>query len=282
MKKTFMCIFLIIILSLSLSLTAFSQTENNEVISNNINLSLSFEAGFLGALHHTIQFGDDGTRFNYIEEGSQDIIFLFERYTANLNLFRKHSIVFLYQPLILQTQAVANQDIQVEDVIFSTGTGLNLTYSFSFWRVSYLYHIIENNSLTWSVGASLQIRSASIIFESSEGDNIVVNQNIGPVPILKTFLEYRMVNNLFFGLEIDGFYASAPIANGSDISFVGYIIDASIRAGYNINNDISTFFNIRILGGGADGYEGGEVIPENYTYNKLFVMTFTLGFYYRL
>jgi hypothetical protein len=282
MKKTILFIFLILILSFSLSMTAYSQTTNNNDNSDKFNLTLSFEAGFLGALHHTIQFGDSGTRFNYIEEGSQNIIFLFERYTANLNLFRKHSIVFLYQPLTLQTQAVANRDIQIEDVIFSTGTGLNLTYEFSFWRASYLYHIIENNHLTWAAGVSLQIRSASIIFESTEGDNIVVNQNIGPVPILKTLLEYRLINKLFLGLEIDGFYASAPIANGSDISFVGYIIDASIRAGYDINNDISTFFNIRLLGGGADGYEGGEVISENYTYNMLFVMTFTLGFYYRL
>jgi hypothetical protein len=281
MKKAILCIFIALIISLSLSVTAYSQIVNDDE-SDKLNLTLAFEAGFLGALHHTIQFGDNGTRFNYIEEGSQDIIFLFERYTADINLFDRHSIVLLYQPLTLKTQAVASRDIQIEDVVFPTGTGLNLTYEFSFWRISYLYHIIENKQWTWSVGASLQIRSASIIFESTEGDNTVVNQNIGPVPILKTFLEYRMINRLFFGVEIDGFYASAPIANGSDISFVGYIVDASIRAGYDINNDISAFFNIRLLGGGADGYEGGEVISENYTYNMLFVTTLTLGFIYRL
>ena len=89
------------------------------------------------------------------------------------------------------------------------------------------------------------------MFESTDGTGITVNQNLGTVPILKLKAEYRLPCGFFFGGEVDGFYASSAFFNGADFEFKGWIYDAALRFGKEMNPVTDLFLSVRLLGGGA-------------------------------
>ena len=79
-----------------------------------------------------------------------------------------------------------------------------------------------------AIGLSLQMRNASIRFASYDGDLFRINQGVGPVPIFKFRTRLPFNNGLWFGSEIDGFYASGDVNGdcrimGSDVTrFINY------------------------------------------------------------
>jgi hypothetical protein len=236
---------------------------------------LGYEKGFLGFINHTIQFGVDGTKFNYIDEGAQDVLFPFSRMTADLKMNERHNLTFLIQPFEIFTSSLAERDIVVEDVTFPEGTPMDLKYGFTFYRLSYLYDFQKESNKEFSIGLSFQIRNASIIFSSADGELISVNNNIGPVPILKLRWQKPLGESTWIGSEIDGFYASGRYITGSANDFEGAIIDASLRFGFELTDYLNTFLNLRYLGGGASGTEEDE---SKYTDNWLKTFSVSLGF----
>jgi len=283
MKKTI----LFTTLMLLISLLSFSTLINEE--GNVYNLNLEYENGWVKVLSHTLQFGGNGTNFDFVEQGGQDILFPFERFTADLELFDKHHVVFLYQPLTVETKVQQRDDLVFNDTTFASTTNadsvLNVKYGFPFWRVSYLYDFLENEDYYLSAGLSLQLRNASIIFENYDGSKVTVNQNLGPVPIIKIKAAYFFDNGIYLETDADGFYASSAFINGADFNFEGSVFDISGRVGFELKDSLNTFINIRYLGGTANGTsqyestrwsESGQ--SENYTSNILNTATFTLGF----
>lgn len=244
------------------------------------------ELGVTKVLYHTLQFGKDGYAFDYVENGGQEILFLFQRYSIDTQLAERHIITLLYQPLTLETKTRIPEDLdggmQIDDVVFPPGSGLDLKYGFDFWRLSYLYTFIKRDRFMLGAGLSLQLRNASIIFESTDGGNVTVNQNLGPVPIIKVKTEYRAPTGYFVGLEADGFYASSKIFNGADFPFAGWIYDAALQAGMEVNPASETFLSIRILGGGAEGTSDYDTVfwtkgNEPYTNNNLVTLILSGG-----
>ncbi|MFO7676497.1 MAG: hypothetical protein R6X12_09305 [bacterium] len=244
------------------------------------------EIGFFGVLDHTIRFGVNGTEFDYVREGRQNILFPFERLTAELHLKPRHTIVFLYQPLDIRTAATLENPLIVDTDTFPPGTPMNLRYGFDFYRLSWLYDLWPAPDRELAFGLSGQIRDASIAFASQDGHRQRVYQDLGPVPVLKARLKAPLGRRLWLGAEVDGFYAQGKFITGStnvESSFKGAILDASLRSGYRLNDALEGFLNLRYLGGGA---EGQQVNPENpladgYTSNWLGAFSLALGFYIR-
>lgn len=238
------------------------------------------EIGFIDVVSHTIQFGENGTEFDYVAEGGQDIFFRFNRLTAEVLLGRRHRIILLFQPLDIQTEALLRRDVVIDDLIFPADTPMKLRYGFDFWRLSYLYDFWKQKDRELSIGLSLQIRNASISFRSYDGTLFRINQGVGPVPIFKFRTRIPFKNGLWFGSEIDGFYASGKYITGSENDFVGSILDASIRFGFELSKSFDTFLNIRYIGGGARGSEEDDPGPgDGYTNNWLHTVAVTLGIY---
>ena len=238
------------------------------------------EIGFIDVVSHTIQFGENGTEFDYVAEGGQDIFFRFNRLTAEVLLGRRHRIILLFQPLDIQTEALLRRDVVIDDLIFPADTPMKLRYGFDFWRLSYLYDFWKQKDRELSIGLSLQIRNASISFRSYDGTLFRINQGVGPVPIFKFRTRIPFKNGLWFGSEIDGFYASGKYITGSENDFVGSILDASIRFGFELSKSFDTFLNIRYIGGGARGSEEDDPGPgDGYTNNWLHTVAVTLGTY---
>jgi len=239
---------------------------------------LTYELGLIGVLQNTIQFSQSGTKIDYINDGGEDILLPFDRYTAEVQMKDRHNVILLYQPLEVITRAFLNRDLIVDNLTFPAGTAMEFKYGFSFWRVSYLYDFNPDSEKEIAIGASFQIRNASIQFASLDGQLFRTNQNIGPVPILKFRTRLPVGNTMWWGSEVDGFYADGKYITGSKADFVGAIYDASLRVGFRLNY-FDPYLNLRFVGGGARGTQDTPARPgDGFTDNWLHTFSLTLGF----
>jgi len=279
MKRTF---YLALILTMATGMSLFAQAGLNDP-DNPFALELNYESGAVKVLKNTIQIGTDGTNFDFVTQGGEEILFPIQRFTGNLVLGERHNIVLLYQPLAIETKVDTKSDITIDTNTFPSGDNLVIKYGFPFWRLSYVYDFISTDNLTLGAGLSLQLRNASIVFESLSTGDITTSQNLGPVPIIKTWGSYRFDNGFFAGFEVDGFYATSALFNGADFEFEGSILDASVRVGLELRDEADAYLNVRFLGGSAAGTS--EYIDRywtesvsSYTTNYLSSLSLSLGF----
>jgi hypothetical protein len=239
---------------------------------------LTLEAGFLAPLSHTIQYGKNGSKFDFIDEGGQDTLFFFARPSAELHLARRHAVIFLYQPLDLRGEVVLRRDVLIDERLFPRDASLNVRYGFDFYRLSYLYDLSRRPSREIALGGSMQIRNATIVFSTVDGSQRRSYRNIGPVPTLKGRTQFRRPSGFFFGGEVDFMYAPVKYLNGGKSDVVGAIVDASLRAGYRVRPGADLFLNVRYLGGGASGTSpNAETLGDGWVSNWLHFMTVSLG-----
>ncbi len=236
-----------------------------------VRVGLTAEIGTVKALSHRIQFSQNGTMFDYVRDGGQDILFPFTRFTADLDLGERHSVVLLYQPLTLQSQVQLQDELTVDNGSFAAGSAVDLKYGFDFYRASWLYDLQADPSRELALGLSLQLRNADIQFTSADGELRRVNRDLGPVPILKLRTRQPLAGDAWWGAELDGFYAPIKYVNGSDTDVVGAIADASLRVGVPLEFGGEGYLNLRYVGGGAEGtsqrYRGpGDGYVENWVH----------------
>ncbi|WP_027420430.1 hypothetical protein [Crocinitomix catalasitica] len=255
-----------------------------ENINPKIKLRAVAEIGFLGVLDHKVQFSNSGTYFDYKRDGGQDVLFPIIRPSLELDINPRNTFILLYQPLAIETKVVLTDDLIVDDLLFPAGSGVKMLYNFPFYRFSYLRELLPNNpKLKFAIGPTVQFRNATISFESLDGDKFRTNRDLGIVPALKIRARHNITNRFYTELEADGIYAPVSYLNGSDTEIVGAILDASLRAGYQLTTPISAFFNVRYLGGGAVGTSNDNVGPgDGYVRNWLHFGTVSAGFVYSL
>lgn len=242
------------------------------------------ELGFVGVASHKIQFGKNGTYFDYRDHGGQENLYRVIRFSLEYELNPKHTFILLYQPLQLETEALLSSDLTVDNLTFPTGTPVSFLYSFPFYRISWLRELRKpEDKLKLAFGVSFQIRNAVIDFRSLDGKLYRTEKDVGPVPILKLRTIYDINESFWIGLEADGFYAPVSYLNGSDEEIVGAIVDASLRTGINLKIPGHIFLNTRYLGGGAVGTNTDDPGPgDGYVKNWLHFYTVTIGFSYNL
>jgi hypothetical protein len=240
----------------------------------------SLELGFIDVIAHTIQFGTTGSEFNYVGEGGQNILFPFKRISGEIHFGPRHALIALIQPLTVETEALLTRDVVIDDLVFPENTPMRFTYGFDFYRLSYQYDLIRARDKEFAIGLSLQLRNASIRFQSLDGTLFRVNQDVGPVPIFRVRTRFPLNEQVWWGTEIDGFYASGRYITGSNDDFEGAILDGSCRLGFTMSKTIDAFINLRYLGGGARGTNEDDAGPgDGYTNNWLHTVSVTLGVY---
>jgi len=239
------------------------------------------EFGFLSVLSHKIQFSKSGTYFDYVENGGQDVLFPATRFSAEMDIGNSNTFILLYQPLQLETQDLLKHDVTVDNCTFPALTGLKCLYGFSFYRASYLRELMASNKrFKLALGLTLQIRNATISFESTDGANYRTNRNVGLVPALKLRGQMNITERYFIGTEADGIYAPVSYLNGSENEVVGAILDANLRAGAKVKPG-TLFVNARYLGGGATGTSTKDTWPgDGYVKNWLHFLVISTGFVY--
>ena len=272
-------IFLIIILN-----SCIIVAQNLNKSDNNLRFRVVAEMGFLGVLDHKIQFSNSGTYFDYRRDGGQDVLFPVSRFSFEMDFSNRNTLVFLYQPLRLESQVLLQNDLVVDDMIFPASSSVKLLYNFPFYRFSYLRELLPvDEKYNFAIGGTLQLRNATISFESSDGTKFRTNRDFGIVPAIKIRGTAQLNSFFYFELEADGIYAPVSYLNGSDNEVVGAILDASFRAGVKISESVSALLNLRYLGGGAVGTSDNDEGPgDGYVRNWLHFTTVSLGLIYKL
>jgi len=260
-----------------------SYTEPNSD-SSKIQFRTVAELGFVSVLAHKIQLGNNGTYFDYVNDGGQDVLFPATRLSIEMDLNSRNTFILLYQPLRIESQAVLRNDEIFNGTIFPGSTGIKCLYNFPFYRFSYLRELtVDNNNFDFAIGGSLQIRNATISFESTDGVLFTANRGTGPVPALKIRSSIKLNKCFYSEFEADGMYAPVSYLNGSDNEIVGAILDASLRVGAEVNTLTNMFLNVRYLGGGATGTDTGDVWPgDGYVKNWLNIFNVSVGFILKL
>lgn len=240
--------------------------------------SATLESGFVAVLDHRIQFSRSGTEIDYTKDGGQDVLFPLLRFSSAM-AFGRNTIVLLYQPLRLETTDLPSQDLLIDSMLFPKGTPMKFLYNFPYYRISYLRELTPaGGRFDVGVGLTMQIRNATITFESLDGTRYRTNSNIGLVPALKLHAVYRPCERVWYAAELDGIYAPVSYLNGDNNDVTGAILDASLRAGVVLSRGRDAFVNIRYLGGGAEGQSDNYTPPgDGYVNNWLHFLTVSLG-----
>ncbi|MDH7483607.1 MAG: hypothetical protein QHH01_03180 [Spirochaetales bacterium] len=279
MSKNHQALLAAIVLAIALPFTLVAQTTPLAV-------NLEAELGAVKVFSHTYRVGPSpaNTTFDFVTMGGQEILFPFSRLNVELIAGGRHSIRFLYQPLELATQTVARDNFTIDGVTFAKDTPVDITYSFPFYRATYLYDLLKGSNF-FGVGAAIQLRNASIRFsgfDASGNDLRTVSQNLGIVPALAVAGAFSLPAGFFAGFEATGIYASSAFFNGATFQFEGSILDASVRAGRRFASGAEAFINLRFLGGSAAGVSQYPDLywtesQDNETSNYLATGTLTLG-----
>jgi hypothetical protein len=267
-------------------LTGSVFAANNESLINEkdapVQFFVEYEKGLVSVLAHNIQIGSSGTQFDYVTQGGQDILFPFERLNVGAVINDNHRVSFLYQPLEINTVVPFEDEIEIDGKPFNGP--MELKYGFPFWRVTYSYKVLDKKDFTLAVGAALQIRNASIIFKAVDGSEVSVSQNVGPVPALHIYSMWKTPIGVNLTADITGLYASSALINGANFEFEGSILDASLRASYELKNSVDIFANVRFLGGtskGTSSYDGSNWSvssnDDRFSQNNLATLSTTLG-----
>lgn len=245
------------------------------------------EQGLISVLSHTYQNGTSeisaGTDFDFRNNGGQEIAFPFSRYVVGATIANTHRAWLTYQPLRLETNVTFRDAVTIGNVLFAAGSQMDLLYSFPFYRFSYTYDVLSKHAeADVGIGLALQIRNASIVFEKVDGTAQYVSQNLGFVPALVLYSRYEFPFGLVLSAEITGIYTYLKGLNGANFTFEGSILDASLRMGYLVGDDVQLFGNLRFFGGTANGTSGYEVDAwteptTRYTKNNIAAITVSVG-----
>lgn len=258
---------------------AVTPTPENSVLNQPewpVAIRLEAELGTLLPVAHTIQFGKDGSVFDYVEEGGQNNLFPFLRFDASLDIGTRNTVRFLYQPLDLRAEVTAQRDLRIDGVDFAAGTPLDVRYGFGFVRGTWLYDLMPDVKKEASIGAALQIRNATITWSAADGSARVDERDIGPVPLLAARLRLPTGNRTWFGAEATGFYAPIKYLNGGSVDVEGAILDTSVRGGLALDHGTDAFIALRYIGGGSSG-TSKDSDGDGYNDNWLHFMSLSLG-----
>jgi hypothetical protein len=243
---------------------------------------LKTEVGALYSIENSLQIGTEGTDVSIPSDLGQETIYPFLRFQLDLdigNKGRRNTLALLYQPLSLSSVSAPTQDIQVGDVTFPEGRGIDFTYGFSFWRLTWLYDVLPDEDHELAFGMALQIRNANIVYAAIDGSRVVATRNIGPVPILAFRGRGTLTKRLWLSGEFQGFYANIRGVNGGSTDVEGAIADTSVKLGLAGPNGASSFVGLRYVGGGAVGESSrADPFTDGYTRNWLHLMSLSIGF----
>jgi hypothetical protein len=243
-----------------------------------LGVRLNAELGFLAVAAHTIKFSNSGTNIDYVDEGGQDVLFPYTRWSVDLRLARHHHLTLLFQPLEIDAEVRLKRAVSVDELTFPEGTPTRMLYRFPFWRLSYVYDFFAEPETTVAVGGGLQIRDATITFQSLDGELLRSNRGVGPVPVLAFRARTPIGDRFWFAGEIEGFYAPISVLNGSDDEITGAIVDTSVRVGMDLPHGTEAYLNVRYIGGGAVGTDNDHEGPgDGYIKNWLHFITVSLG-----
>jgi hypothetical protein len=182
--------------------------------------------------------GDSGTFFSLTEDlntGSG----AFLRLRVGYRPHPRHTIVALFAPLTLSGAGRLDKPVDYNGLNFPAGTPLESVYRFNSYRLSWRYGLKEGER--WRIGLGLTAKVREAFIQLSGGGQSTRNSNVGLVPLLNFFLEWRFSPG--FRLLLEGDAAAAPQGRAEDVQ---------LAIVYQRNPNWEWRAGYRILEGGAD------------------------------
>ena len=260
-----------------------AQADEQEGPPEGVAVTLAGEFGFLDVLSNRLQQDSNGTYFDYVEDGGQELFVPFFRISAELLFNERHNVILLYQPLDLRTRVRLDDELIVDDRVFPEGKAMDLRFGFDFFRATYTYDLLASERSELAVGGGFQMRIASLEFVPLDGTEPRISRDLGPVPLIKLRGRHDFANGWWLGAEVDGFYANIRFLNGDpEDDVTGAILDASVRAGLELGEGLDGFLNLRYVGGGGEGTSSEDALDPGDGYSRSWIQlaTVSLGFYF--
>lgn len=161
------------------------------------------------------------------------------RVYATWNISRKHGIRLLYAPLSVTGTGATNGPVNFAGETFPGGAGLEGTYQFNSYRLSYRYRFLGRENLRLWLGLSGKIRDAKV--ELTQGNLTARDTDVGFVPLLHLAADWEPASRTHIRFDLDG------LAGGPGRAF-----DVSLKLGHDLNRRWQLSAGYRTLEGGAD------------------------------
>jgi hypothetical protein len=201
--------------------------------------SLDFETGLVVPGYCDVRIpGDGGTFFSLtsdLETGSA----AFLRVRAGFRPHPRHTILALFAPLSVSGSGRLDGPLNYNGLVFPADTPLKSVYRFNSYRLTWRYGLKEGERWRFGLGLTAKIRDAFI--QISGGGQTTKNANVGFVPLINFFLEWRLSPG--FRLLLEGDAAAAPQGRAEDVQ---------LALVYQNNKKWEWRAGYRILEGGAD------------------------------
>lgn len=203
-------------------------------------LILELEGGSAWQSYNDVEIPNDGsaTRFSLSDltgRGPRPA----GRVYLTWNLGERHGLRALAAPFSLTETGVPEGPIDFEGQRFSAGAPLEATYTFNSYRLTYRYRVRATERTTAWIGFTAKVRDATV--ELEQGATASGKDNVGFVPLLHLAGEWRAAPRWRLSLDADA------LAGGP-----GRAIDAALKVGYDLGDDLSLQVGYRTLEGGAD------------------------------
>ena len=204
-----------------------------------------------GGPYNRIQiFTEEGTLFDaFSDRQFSTPIQPFVRLRAGYTIAKRHTIIALVAPLTIRSYTDGyGADILYQSTTFDANEALEVRYMFNSYRLTYRFHIIEKDKFTLALGATAKLRQAEIEVKSDQQS--AINRNLGFVPIINFYLNYRPIEKL--GIIFEGDALAIP-------NIPGRAEDVFLGVGYYVRENLAIKAGYRLL-------EGGSRNPESTTF----------------
>jgi len=216
-------------------------------------LTVDYEVGPLYIFQNDGRYGANGTSYTAAQVGQQRNLVLSQRLSAEARR-GNHTLILLWAPLDLTTRATLSQTLTFQDTTLPAGTVVDHRYLFDGYRLSYLYGFLQDRRLSFNVGASLQVRNASVEFRTVDAAPplFLVERDIGLVFAVKGRARFD-AGPVWAQLDAD-------FINTFGIGLAGGLHDVALTLGVPVADGVDGLLRLRVIGGGAN-------VPRREIYN---------------
>jgi hypothetical protein len=205
-------------------------------------LNIHIESGGVWFSRNDVRIpGDSGTRFDMLNLTGKGADPYF-RITATYDFNDRHALRLTLAPLEVEGMGRLSEDVTFKDDVFTAGTPAKGTYKFNTYRLTYRWSFYEHENWRWGLGVAALVRDADITLE--QGDRKQSRDDLGLVPLLHLYGEYRLNDQVSVVLDVEGAWSS-----------MGRAVDAAFTAQYDFDSGWYAAAGYRMLEGGADNDE---------------------------
>ncbi|MDX2014905.1 MAG: hypothetical protein SFW67_32210 [Myxococcaceae bacterium] len=199
------------------------------------------------------RYGANGSSYGAAEVGQQRNLAVAFRLALETRIGR-HTVIATYAPLDLTTRTTFTRDFTFQTTTFANGTVVDHRYLFDGYRLTYLFSLLQTSRFTLGLGASVQVRNASVEFRTVDASpaQFAVERDIGVVGAVR--VRARFDAGVLYAL------ADVDFFNTFGLGLPAGIHDVALTLGIPVLPGVDFLLRLRLVGGGAN-------VPSRDIYN---------------